>query len=388
MRLVSHAPFVVLVLALFVTSRARTHVVQPGDSIRAALAQAQPGDRITVLPGVYREGAADAPTALTVTQDDIALVGLSSPGHPVVLQNAGGQSYGLWVSPADSAEPTADAVGLPCGSSGATLRGFWLSGFTLQGFHQDGAHLACVDGFVLTGNVSDGNKVYGLFPVLSRHGVLAANEVMHTGRDAAMYVGQSDDVLISGNRVHDNLLGIEVENSRRCTVLGNDVYANTVGLLVHVLPHLLRTTQEHTTVALNQIHDNNRANTADREDSLAAFPPGLGILLVGADTTAVSGNHVTRNGSVGLAVVNPCLALMMQGQSCTEFNADPNVDPKPDGNQIVGNVFQGNGTAPPTGSPMDALRAADLLWDGTGEGNCWQFNVFTTSVPPALPACH
>src|SRR5215831_8325381 len=82
MRLVSRALFVVLVLALLVPSRARarTHVVQPGDSIRAALAQAQPGDRITVLPGVYREGAADVPTALTVTQDDIALVGLASPG--------------------------------------------------------------------------------------------------------------------------------------------------------------------------------------------------------------------------------------------------------------------------------------------------------------------
>ncbi len=361
MRLVSRALFIVLVLALLVPplARARTHVVQPGDSIRAALAQAQPGDRITVLPGVYREGAAADPTALTVTLDGIALVGLSSPGHPVVLQNAGDQSYGLWVSPADSAEPTADA--------------------TLQGFPQHGAHLACVDGFALIGNVSDHNAVYGLFPVLSRHGVLAGNEVMHTGLDAALYVGQSDDVLISGNRVHDNLLGIEVENSRRCTVLGNDVSANTVGLLIHVLPHLLRTTQEDTTVALNKIHDNNRANTADPEDQVAAFPPGIGILLVGADTTTVSGNHVTRNSSLGLGVVNLCL-----GQDCAGFDVDPN----PDGNRIVGNVIQGNGTAPPTASPADALRPADLLWDGTGQDNCWQFNVFTTSVPPALPACH
>jgi len=69
--------------------RARIHIVQPSDSIRAALAQAQPGDRITVLPGVYHEGAADDPTALTITRDDVALVGLSSPEHPVVLQNAG-----------------------------------------------------------------------------------------------------------------------------------------------------------------------------------------------------------------------------------------------------------------------------------------------------------
>jgi parallel beta-helix repeat protein len=231
--------------------------------------------------------------------------------------------------------------------------------------------LACVDGFALLGNVSDGNRVYGLFPVLSRHGVLADNEVMDTDRNAALYVGQSDHVLISGNRVHDNLIGIEVENSRHCTVLGNDVYANTVGLLVHVLPNLLRTTQEHTTIAFNKVHDNNR----DPGAASGAFPPGLGILLVGADTTTVSGNHVTCNGSVGLGVVNPCEGLMMQGQSCDEFDVDPN----PDGNRIVGNIFQGNGTAPPTG---------DLLWDGNGQGNCWQFNSFTTSVPSPLPACH
>src|SRR4029450_13652402 len=72
----SRALFVVLMLGLLVPplARARNHIVQPGDSIRAALAQAQPGDRITVLPGVYREGAADDPSALTVTQDGIALV--------------------------------------------------------------------------------------------------------------------------------------------------------------------------------------------------------------------------------------------------------------------------------------------------------------------------
>ena len=91
MRFDSRALFVVLVLGLLMPpiARARTHVVQPGDSIRAALDQAQPGDRITVLPGVYREGAAADHTALTVTQNGIALVGLSSPGHPVVLRTLG-----------------------------------------------------------------------------------------------------------------------------------------------------------------------------------------------------------------------------------------------------------------------------------------------------------
>jgi hypothetical protein len=112
MRLVSRALFVVLVLALLAPSRARARIYI-----------VQPGDRITVLPGVYREGAAADPSALTVTRDGIALVGLSSPGHPVVLQNAGDQWYGLWVSPADSAKPPVAGPRPPCSSSGATLRG-------------------------------------------------------------------------------------------------------------------------------------------------------------------------------------------------------------------------------------------------------------------------
>jgi parallel beta-helix repeat protein len=375
----------VLVLELLVlpSARARMHVVQPGDSIRAALAQAQPGDRITVLPGVYREGAADDHTALTVTRDGIALVGLSSPGHPVVLQNAGSQSYGLWVSPSDSAEPTDDPERPPCGHSGATLRGFLLSGFTLQGFLQHGAHLACVDGFALTGNVADGNAVYGLFPVLSRRGVIAANEVRHTELDAALYVGQSAEVLISANRVHENLLGIEVENSEHCAVLGNDVYANTVGILIDVSPDKVRTVQAHTTVAFNHVHDNNRGSTAPPEELLAVLPAGIGLLLVGADTTTVSGNVVQRNGFVGLGVVSLCLGLALQGQPCTDLDVEPNAD----GNRLVGNVVEGNGTVPLAGSPVDVYRA-DLLWDDTGQNNCWQANVFTTRVPPMLPACH
>ena len=133
MHLIPRAVLIVLATGLLVplAARARTHVVQPGDSIRAALARAKAGDRIAVLPGVYREGVADDPTARTVTLDGIELVGVPSPGHPVVLENAGDQSYGLWVSPVDSADPTADPERPPCGRSGATLHGFVLSGFTL-----------------------------------------------------------------------------------------------------------------------------------------------------------------------------------------------------------------------------------------------------------------
>src|SRR5713101_130711 len=90
-----------LLLSLPVLSR--TIVVHPGGSIRAALSEARRGDRVQVLPGVYREGSGGDLNALTINTSDIELVGTPSRAQPVVLENAGGQSFSIWVSPGDSA---------------------------------------------------------------------------------------------------------------------------------------------------------------------------------------------------------------------------------------------------------------------------------------------
>jgi len=362
---------------------ARTIIVHPGDSIRAALARASPGDRIQVLPGTYHEGSSGDLNALGISTSGIELVGLSSPNRPVILENAGGQSFGIWVSPVDSigAGPESNAENPPCAVSGETIEGFSLSGFTVRGFGGDGVHLACVHGFWLTDNVAAGNGVYGLFPIVSRNGVISNNEAMDTASDASIYVGQSENVLISANRVHDNLLGIEVENSRNCSVTANEVYGNTLGIIVDLLPFLGTKTQQNTLVSFNEVHDNNRPNTAEPDDILGVFPSGIGILLTAADTTTVRKNIVTGNQFSGVGVVSLCLALTLLGQSCDAVD----VDPFPDGNRIIGNVVKRNGTQS-VASPLDAFRA-DLSWDGTGTANCWSGNAFGTSVPSTLPSC-
>jgi parallel beta-helix repeat protein len=363
---------------------ARIITVQPGESIRAALAQAQPGDRVEVLPGTYREGSPGDLNALTIVTNGIALVGMSTPQRPVVLENAGGQSFGIWVSPPDSSGAAAqsDRERPPCGLLGTTVRGFSLSGFTVRGFGLDGVHLACVDGFSLSRNVADGNGEYGLFPIVSRHGSVSHNEVMNTQTDAGIYVGQSERVDVTDNHVHDNLLGIEVENSVSCDVTGNVVHGNTFGIFVDILPFLLRQRQEGSSITGNQVYDNNRPNTAEPDELLGLLPAGIGILLTGADETRVSGNAVTGNHFAGIGVTSLCLAFALQGLPCAGLDVEPN----PDGNRIIGNLVLGNGAVPVGIAVLDALRA-DLVWDGTGTGNCWQGNIYATSVPAALPAC-
>jgi len=373
-----------LVLLLCNSSVARTIIVHPGGSIRAALAQASPGDRVQVLPGVYHEGSQGDLNAITISASGIKLIGLSSPNRPVVLENAGYQSFGIWVSPSDSmgVGPQSDPEHPPCGLSGARIRDFSLSGFTVKGFGEDGVHLACIDGFALTDNVVDGSGVYGFFPVVSRDGFVSDNEVMNTAMDAAIYVGQSDNVLITANRVHDNLLGIEVENSRNCSVVANEVHSNTLGIVVDIMPFLEIGTQQNTFVSLNRVHDNNRANTAEPGDPLGALPSGIGILLVGADTTTITANTVTSNQYVGVGVVSFCLEAALVGLPCDGLD----IEPQSDGNRIFKNFVNGNGTVPVADPLLDAFRA-DITWDGTGNGNCWKANAFGTSVPSVLPPC-
>jgi len=257
-----------------------------------------------------------------------------------------------------------------------------LSGFTVKGFGEDGVHLACVDGFALANNVVDGNGVYGFFPVVSRNGFVFNNEVMNTTMDAAIYVGQSDNVLIAANRVHDNLLGIEVENSRNCAVVENEVHSNTIGIIVDIMPFLELGTQQNTLVSLNRVHQNNRPNTAEPGDPLGALPSGIGILLVGADTTTITANTVTANQYVGIGVVSFCLEAALLGLPCDGLD----IEPQSDSNRVFKNFVHGNGTVPLPDPILDSLRA-DLTWDGTGNGNCWKANAFGTSTPAVLPSC-
>jgi len=372
------------VLSAATAAEARTWIVHPGESIAAAILNARTGDRIEVMPGVYHESGPGDLNAVTITADGIELVGLSHANHPVVLENAGAQSYGIWVSPLNStgAIPEENNEKPPCAYDGSTIHYFSIRGFTLRGFKEHGLHLACVDGFLIDGNVAEDNGVYGIFPVTSRHGVLANNTVRGTVRDAGIYVGQSDDVLIAGNNAVDNLIGIEVENSRDVTVIGNQSSNNTIGIFVDVLFDKVKLTQKTTLVAFNNVHDNNRPNSSDPDDITAIFPPGFGILLVGADTTTVTQNEVRHNGFAGIAVSSLCLAFALQGQACPPLD----VDPDPDRNRITRNRSTGNGTVS-TGDPvLDTLRG-DLVWDGSGAGNCWRDNVSATSVPAILPVC-
>ena len=359
---------------------ASTIRVRPGDSIQAAINTAPENATIMVEPGIYHESA-DQPSAVVISKNGIQLVGLSTPDEPVVLENAGGQMNGIWVSPADSLNPM-DPEAPPCGENGELLNGFLLQGFTVRGFDQYGVYLACVDGFTLTQNLSDANTVYGLFPVRSHNGELSDNEAQNTTLDSALYVGQSDHVMITNNRSHDNVQGLEIENSSDITAMQNELFDNTAAIIADIMPGLQKTDQTNVMIAENNVHDNNRPNTEAPGGPTADTPQGTGIVLLGGTMVTVQNNMVANNGFQGIIVTSYCTGLSVP---CTGLDIDPN----PENDQVINNQLINNGND--ESDPVLSHFAADLFWDGTGQGNCWSGNSPSAKIVVlggnSLPEC-
>ena len=346
----------VVALALWLAGSASVaaaqYLVRSGESIQDTIDKAPPGSTIFVGPGVYRESGATR--ALTITKNNIHLIGTPRLNQPVVLIQSGTQTQGIWVSPADSTDPD-DPELPPCGVSNQRLRGFTLSGFTVQGFSGFGVYLTCVDGFNIHNNISMANLTYAIFPVRSSHGNLFNNLVSGTQLDACLYVGQDETMSVHNNTAYDCVIGMEIENSHHVQMFRNVSVGNTAGLLVDIVGNRQVTTISDNFVTGNTITDNNRPNTAPPSQDTSQIPPGIGFILEGADRTYVANNQITDNKFAGLTLVSPCAA---DPAFCTP---PIDFDPNPDGNRVVMNTFKGNG--------VDVIYLPD-----NGQGNCFAAN--------------
>jgi parallel beta-helix repeat protein len=318
-------------------------------TIQAAVDAAAPGDTIVVPAGVYRE-------AVRVTKSDLTIVGEDG----AVLDGTGlAAPVGIRVRSAD----------------GSRLVGFSLSGLEIRGYTVSGVLLRGVDGFRLSDGHYVDNPLYGIFPIASTDGRIDRN-VVSGARDSGIYIGQSTDILIEDNIVHDNTVGIEVELASRITVAGNVATANAVGAIVFSIPGLPVKVTEDIVIENNTFSGNRRPNPITEPDELlSAVPAGIGFLNIAGDRVRVIGNTVNGNASAGIGVISlpPEYAAL-----------DPAVDPVPDDGMVSGNVTQGNGSNPDY--RLAPFPAGDVIWDGTGT-TCFEVARSAKVWPSPLPTC-
>jgi parallel beta-helix repeat protein len=391
----------------------RTIVVRPGDSIQAAIDRARPGTRIYVLAGVYRE-LSNPVNGLNITKNGIRLIGQSAPGKQVVFENAGNQRNGIVVVPEDRVDcmgchsdlappfPTLPGVEPGLKMREPMMYGFEIRNITIRGFDNNGLFTENVDGFKIINVHSVDNHNYGIFPTLSKNGLVTHSSATGSDTDSGIWVETSENVVVTHNYVADNVNGFEVSNSDDILLAHNEAENNTIGAAILLLPDIFddRAGAKRIDMRDNHIHDNNKPNTARPGSILSFIPPGIGILYLGVDDSLISGNRVTGNDFVGIGVSDYCLPLIGTPFQCPPplgfpgLPYDPSIsmefllDQAASNNRVEGNDMRGNASNPP-GPPFGGFAGDAALLTFSDNGNCYEGNLLETyaSTLGVLPPC-
>ena len=185
-----------------------------------------------------------------------------------------------------------------------------LEDFTVQNAKGDAIKCQYVDGITFRrvkaqwlGGPKPTNGAYGLYPVQCEN-VLIEHCVAIAASDAGIYVGQSKDIIVRFSEAFDNVAGIEIENSTRADVYGNNVHGNTGGILVFDLPDLVVKEGKQVRIFDNIIKDNNIDNFAPEGNIVGKVPSGTGIMVMATEQVEVFDNTIINNKTAGTAVVS------------------------------------------------------------------------------------
>jgi len=248
---------------------------------------------------------------------------------------------------------------------------------------------------------------YGLYPVQSQSVLVNGCEVSGA-RDTGIYVGQSFNIVVQDNDVHDNVAGIEIESSINADVHDNVSTNNSGGILVFALPTLLPPPGSgaatdgtlNVRVYNNMITANNTANFGDPSGTVAAVPGGTGLVVLASSNVEIFGNTISNNHTVGYAVVS----YFLIDPTFNPISPDDNptgMNPFADNIYAHNNTFSSNGgnpisqnQSPDGGTSSNVLGSLlgglillggystvpDMVWDGiANEGPPLNY------VPPTSP---
>ncbi|HEX4947887.1 MAG TPA: parallel beta-helix domain-containing protein [Blastocatellia bacterium] len=345
-----------------------TITVKAGQSIQAAINTARAGDTIEVEPGIYNE-------SLTIDLNDITFKGKTT-ASPFEYAKA---------KPDDAKAGTHTAMGWPIldGKNEladgiiATGSNFKIEGFEFRNYKANGIQVQHAHRPVFRDLLVSNSGLYGTYPV-SCTGVLIERVAATRIADAAIYVGQSRDIIVKDSIAYASVTGIEIENSINSIVENNHVFDNASGILVFLLPNNVSKVGRDHKVSNNKVIANNHKNFGNPNAIVGQVPSGGGILVMAADNVEVTNNEIRDNNSYGVAVTS----LEISFPKVTQFD----VGPTPENVWIHTNKYANNGAKPDEKILKNGLQGKDLLWDLSGYDNRWDEKEGSRMVPlPSSP---
>lgn len=207
----------------------------------------------------------------------------------------------------------AGGEGMKITGNAAVLEGFTVldaPGDCIKAMHCDGITFRAVN---TTWSHQDLSKsgTYGIYPVQCTNVLVENCEVSHS-RDAGIYVGQSEKIVVKNNYVFENVAGIEIENCDDAEVYDNKAENNTAGILVFNLPGLQKAFGSRTKVYNNTIKENNHENFAiDSSDpsgqngnAITMVPPGSGVIILAGNEVEVFNNQIINHKTASVLIAS------------------------------------------------------------------------------------
>lgn len=214
------------------------------------------------------------------------------------------------------------------------------------------------------------NGTYALYPVQCKNVVLDACVASHS-RDAGIYVGQSENIIVKNCIAFGNVAGIEIENCDNAEVFDNHAYNNTAGVLVFNLPGLIKADAYGTRIYNNEIIENNHENFATASmtggNPIGHIPPGSGVILFAAKGVEVFNNNILKNKTVGVVVASFQITQL-------PFETDNGWSPYSSDISVHNNVYERPAALPDLTKELGQLismlnangkmKSQDIVYDG------------------------
>ncbi len=375
-------------------------LVSPGaGALQAAVDAAGPNAKLLIKEGTYNEVVSITNNALHSGTQFVGCGGAAEARPKVQPPTTGGPyANGIFAASVNGLVfQSLDVSGgwdengiFVTGANGVTFRddvtdGSDGSGECVHG-PNDGASCStaadCPSGVCTTGR-----STYGIFPVQSSN-VLVETSSATNIRDAGIYVGSSQNVVMRYNTAVGNVAGMELENSANGVVYGNYASGNVGGLLIFKLPGPPVQAGNDHQVFFNVVDANNVAPNfckAPFTGSVCGIPPGTGMVILSTKDAIYHHNLVINNDTYGMVAIDQKAFDALAGgplggdysHSCeapdapytkctvaTEATDCPAsgscvLDQKMTGNSVYTNTLTNNGVTPPPGSvsPGDVVYA-------------------------------